>query len=126
MTRPRPRGVLIAAAVGALLVTLVAAALYAPIVAFLAGVAATTAGVVPFPALTVVGATALGAVVVLVLLVLAITRRRTPTAWVLAVCAVLVALALAVVPPVVVVTASAERASEVGPLIADLWSRWTG
>jgi len=125
-TARRPRGVFVATGIGAGLVVLIALGLFLPLVGFLAGTTASTAGLIPFPALSVTLVTLAGAVVVAGLLLLALTRRRTGFAIVWVVLAVVVALAVAVFPLVAVASGSAERASDVAPLIGELWGRLTG
>ena len=80
----------------------------------------------PFPALSVLAVTAVGAVVIAGLLALAVTRRRAPAAWMLAVTGVLVALAVTAFPLVAVVLGSAQRVGEVGPVVVILWQRLSG
>ena len=123
---PRARGVWIATVVGVLVVLLVFTAGFLPLVGFLGGVTATTAGLVPFPFVRVTLVTVLGGVVVLGLLVLAVTRRRTMAAWFPVVLAVLVTLAVTVYPLVAVAVGSADRAGDVWPIITDLVRRVTG
>ncbi|OII31689.1 MFS transporter permease [Curtobacterium sp. MMLR14_010] len=123
---PRARGVWIATVVGVLVVLLVFTAGFLPLVGFLAGVTATTAGLVPFPVIRVTLVTVLGGLVVLGLLVLAVTRRRTVAAWIPVVLAVLVTLAVTVYPLVTVAVGSADRAGDVWPIITDLVRRVTG
>ncbi|BAJ74792.1 permease of the major facilitator superfamily [Microbacterium testaceum StLB037] len=125
-TARRPRGVFIATGIGAGLVVLIALGLFLPLVGFLAGTTASTAGLIPFPALSVTLVTLVGAVVVAGLLLLALTRRRTGFAIVWVVLAVVVALAVTVFPLVAVASGSAERASDVVPILGELWSRLTG
>jgi hypothetical protein len=124
--RPRPRGVWIASAVGALAVLVLAVGAWLPLVGFLAGVTATTAGLVPFPAVRVGLVTVLGVGVVLGFLALAVTRRHTATAVTAVVFALLVAVAVTVYPVVTVAVASADRAGDVWPIITGLVSRATG
>lgn len=123
---PRDRGVWIATVVGVLVVLLVFTAGFLPLVGFLGGVTATTAGLVPFPFVRVTLVTVLGGLVVLGLLVLAVTRRRTVAAWVPVVLAVLVTIAVTVYPLVAVAVGSADRAGDVWPIITDLVRRVTG
>ncbi|MCY1693642.1 MFS transporter permease [Curtobacterium sp. SL109] len=123
---PRARGVWIATVVGVLVVLLVFTAGFLPLVGFLGGVTATTAGLVPFPFVRVTLVTVLGGLVVLGLLVLAVTRRRTVAAWVPVVLAVLVTIAVTVYPLVAVAVGSADRAGDVWPIITDLVRRVTG
>lgn len=125
-SRPRPRGVWVAAAVGAVVVVLLAVAAFLPLVGFLAGVTATTAGLVPFPFLRVTLVALLGGVVVLALLLLAVTRRHSATAWTAVVPAVLVALAVTAFPLVAVAVGSADRAGDAWPVLVELWSRFAG
>ena len=125
-TARRPRGVFVATGIGAGLVVLIALGLFLPLVGFLAGTTASTAGLIPFPALSVTLVTLVGAVVGAGLLLLALTRRRTGFAIVWVVLAVVVALAVTVFPLVAVASGSAERASDVAPLIGELWGRLTG
>lgn len=125
-TARRARGVLLATGVGAGLIVLIALGLFLPLVGFLAGTTASTAGLVPFPALSVTLVTLIGAVVTAALLLLALTRRRTGTAIVWVVIAVVVALAVTVFPLGAVASGSAERASDIAPILGDLWSRLTG
>lgn len=125
-TARRTRGVFIATGVGAGIVVLIALGLFLPLVGFLAGATASTAGLIPFPVLSVTLVTLVGVVIVAGLLLLALTRRRTGVAIVWVVLAVLVALAVTVFPLVAVASGSAERASDVAPLIGELWGRLTG
>ncbi|PZF28088.1 MFS transporter permease [Curtobacterium sp. MCLR17_045] len=124
--RPRPRGVWIAGGTGVFLVLAVAVGGFLPLVGFLGGVTATTAGLVPFPFVRVTLIALLGAVVVLALLLLALTRRHTATATTAVVLAVLVSLAVTLVPVVLVAVGSADRAGDVWPIVAELWTRFTG
>jgi hypothetical protein len=124
--RPRPRGVWIASGVGTVTVLVLAVGAWLPLTGFLAGVTATTAGFVPFPAVRVGVVTVLGVVVVLGFLVLAVTRRHAVTAWSAVVLAVLVGLAVTVSPVVTVAVASADRAGDVWPIITGLVSRFAG
>ncbi|MDQ1085441.1 MULTISPECIES: MFS transporter permease [Microbacterium] len=119
----RPRGVFIAAGVGTAVSAIIALALSLPLVGFLAATTATTAGLVPFPFASVIGVTLLGIVIVVGALLLAVTRRRSRSSWALAVVALLVALAVTVFPLTVVAIGSADRASDVIPLIIDIWQR---
>ncbi len=125
-TRPRPRGVWIAGGIGVVLVLAIALGAFLPLVGFLGGVTATTAGLVPFPFIRVTLAAVVGAVVVLALLLLAFTRRHTTTATIAVVIAVLVGLAVTAVPVVLVAVGSADRAGDVWPIVTDLWQRFTG
>ncbi|MCM3614120.1 MFS transporter permease [Microbacterium enclense] len=122
----RPRGVYIATGVGTALTAIIGLALFLPLVGFLAATTASTAGLVPFPVAAVTGVTLLGIVLVVGALLLAVTRRRPWLSWTLAVIAVLVALAVTVFPLVAVAVGSADRASDIVPLITDLWQRVTG
>lgn len=124
--RPRPRGVWIASGIGIVLVVGTALGAFLPLVGFLGGVTATTAGLVPFPFVRVTVAALLGGVVVLALLALAITRRHTATATMAVVLAVLVSLAVTVLPVVLVAVGSADRAGDVWPIVTQLWQRFTG
>jgi hypothetical protein len=123
---PRARGVWIATVVGVLAVLVVFTGGFLPLVGFLGGVTATTAGLVPFPVIRVTLVTVLGGLVVLGLLVLAVTRRRTVAAWIPVVLAVLVTLTVTVYPLVTVAVGSADRAGDVWPIITDLVRRVTG
>jgi hypothetical protein len=125
-TARRQRGVFVATRIGAGLVVLIALGLFLPLVGFLAGTTASTAGLIPFPALSVTLVTLIGAALAAGLLLLALTRRRTGFAIVWVVLAVAVALAVTVFPLVAVASGSAERASDVAPILGDLWSRLTG
>ncbi|MEV8240585.1 MFS transporter permease [Microbacterium testaceum] len=125
-TARRPRGVFVATGIGAGIVVLIALGLFLPVVGFLAGATASTAGLIPFPALSVTLVTLVGIVIGAGLLLLALTRRRTGVAIVWVVLTVLVALAVTVFPLVAVASGSAERASDVAPLIGELWGRLTG
>lgn len=122
----RPRGVYIATGVGAALTAIITLALYLPLVGFLAATTAGTAGLVPFPFAGVIGVTLLGLVIVAGALLLAVTRRRPWMSWTLAVIAIVVALAVTVFPLIAVAVGSADRASDIVPLITDLWQRVTG
>lgn len=109
-----------------LVVLLVFTGGFLPLVGFLGGVTATTAGLVPFPFVRVTLVTILGGLVVLGLLVLAVSRRRTVAAWIPVVLAVLVTLAVTVYPLIAVAVGSADRAGDVWPIITDLVRRVTG
>jgi hypothetical protein len=122
----RSRRSLVAAATGAVVVVLVALGLFLPLVGLLIGVTASSAGLVPFPGLSVTAVTLVGVVVVAAVLLFAVTRRRPASAWAAAVFAVLVALAVTAFPVIAVAAGSAERVSDVGPLVVDLWQRVTG
>ena len=122
----RPRGVSIATGVGAATTAIIALALYLPLVGFLAATTASTAGLVPFPLASVIGVTLLGLVVAAGALVLGITRRRPWISWTLAIIAVLVALTVTVYPLVAVAVGSADRASDIAPLLTDFWQRVAG
>jgi hypothetical protein len=122
----RPRGVYVATGVGAALTAIIALALYLPLVGFLAATTASTAGLVPFPFASVTGVTLLGLVIVVGALLLAVTRRRPWMSWTLAILAVLVALAVTVFPLIAVAVGSADRASDIVPIVIDLWQRVTG
>ncbi|MBF4602998.1 MULTISPECIES: MFS transporter permease [Curtobacterium] len=124
--RPRPRGVWIAGAVGVVLVAGVLLGAFLPLVGFLGGITATTAGLVPFPFVRVTVVAVLGLVVVLALLATALTRRHTTTATISVVLAVLVSIAVTIVPVVLVAVGSADRAGDVWPIITELWQRFTG
>ncbi|MDT0231889.1 MFS transporter permease [Curtobacterium sp. BRB10] len=124
--RPRPRGVWIAGGIGVVLVAGVLLGAFLPLVGFLGGVTATTAGLVPFPFIRVTVLAALGLVVVLALLALALTRRHTTTATIAVVLAVLVSIAVTIVPVVLVAVGSADRAGDVWPIVTELWQRFTG
>lgn len=124
--RPRPRGVWIAAGVGVLVVLAVALGAWLPLVGFLGGVTATTAGLVPFPFVRITLVTLLGVVLVLALLLLALTRRHTVTSVITVVLAVGVSLAVTVYPVVTIAIASADRAGDVWPIVTDLWQRFVG
>ena len=125
-TARRPRGVLVTTGIGVVLVVLVAAGLFLPLVGFLAGATASTVGLVPFPGLSVTLVSLLGVVVCAGLLFAALTRRRTATAIAWTVLAVVVALAVTAFPLIAVVTGSADRPSDLAPIIGDLWGRLTG
>lgn len=124
--RPRPRGVWITSGIGIVLVLAIALGAYLPLVGFLGGVTATTAGLVPFPFLRVTLVTLLGVVVVLALVVLGLTRRHTVTTVFAVVLAVLVSLAVTAYPVVTVAIASTDRAGDVWPIVTELWQRFTG
>lgn len=124
--RPRPRGVWIASGIGVVLVLGTLLGAFLPLVGFLGGVTATTAGLVPFPFVRVTIVALLGAVVVLALLLLAFTRRHTTTATIAVVLAVLVSIAVTAVPVVLVAVGSADRAGDVWPIVTELWNRFTG
>jgi hypothetical protein len=124
--RPRPRGVWIAGGVGVVLVLAITVGGFLPLVGFLGGVTATTAGLVPFPFVRVTMLALLGAVVVLALLLLALTRRHTATATTAVVLAVLVSLVVTLAPVILVAIGSADRAGDVWPIVTELWARFTG
>ncbi|MDM7892896.1 MFS transporter permease [Curtobacterium caseinilyticum] len=124
--RPRPRGVWTASGIGMVLVLAVALGAYLPLVGFLGGVTATTAGLVPFPFVRITLVTLLGLVVVLALLLLALTRRHTVSSVFAVVIAVLVSLAVTAYPVVTIAVASADRAGDVWPIVTELWQRFTG
>lgn len=122
----RSRQSLIAAVTGTAVVVLVALGLFLPLAGLLIGVTASSAGLVPFPGLSVTAVTLVGIVVVAALLLFAVTRRRPASAWAAAVFAVLVSLAVTAFPVIAVAAGSAERVSDVRPLLGDLWQRFTG
>lgn len=122
----RSRQSLIAAVTGTAVVVLVALGLFLPLAGLLIGVTASSAGLVPFPGLSVTAVTLVGIVVVAALLLFAVTRHRPASAWAAAVFAVLVSLAVTAFPVIAVAAGSAERVSDVGPLVVDLWQRFTG
>lgn len=122
----RSRQSLIAAVTGTAVVVLVALGLFLPLAGLLIGVTASSAGLVPFPGLSVTAVTLVGIVVVAALLLFAVTRRHPASAWAAAVFAVLVSLAVTAFPVIAVAAGSAERVSDVGPLLGDLWQRFTG
>ncbi|MEX0153865.1 MFS transporter permease [Microbacterium sp. LMI1-1-1.1] len=122
----RPRGVFIAAGVGVVLAVLIGLGLFLPLTGFLAATTAGTAGLIPFPVVSVTVVALLGILLVAGALLLALTRRRAGSAWVFAVLAVLLSLAVTVYPLVAVAVGSADRAGDIGPLIVDLWTRLTG
>lgn len=124
--RPRPRGVWITSGIGIVLVLALTLGAYLPLVGFLGGVTATTAGLVPFPFIRITLVTLLGVVVVLGLLLWALTRRHTVTSVVAVVLAVLVSLAVTAYPVVTIAIASADRAGDVWPIVTELWQRFTG
>lgn len=124
--RPRPRGVWVAGGIGVVLVLGTALGAFLPLVGFLGGVTATTAGLVPFPFVRVALVSLFGALVVLALLVLAFTRRHTATATSAVVLAVLVSIAVTVFPVVLVAVGSADSAGDVWPIVTELWNRFTG
>jgi hypothetical protein len=126
LRRPRPRGVWIAGGIGVVLVLGTLLGAFLPLVGFLGGVTASTAGLVPFPFVRVTIVALLGAVVVLGLLLLAFTRRHTTTATIAVVLAVLVSIAVTAVPIVLVAVGSADRAGDVWPIVTELWNRFTG
>lgn len=123
--RPRPRGVWITSGIGIVLVLALALGAYLPLVGFLGGVTATTAGLVPFPFIRITLVTLLGVVVVLALLLWALTRRHTVTSVFAVVLAVVVSLAVTAYPVVTIAIASADRAGDVWPIITELWQRFT-
>lgn len=116
----------IASGIGVVLVLGTLLGAYLPLVGFLGGVTATTAGLVPFPFVRVAVVTVLGALVVLALLVLAATRRHTTTAVIAVVLAVLVSAGVTAFPVVLVAVGSADRAGDVWPIVTELWDRFTG
>ena len=122
----RPRGVYIAAAVGAVVVVTIALFLFLPLVGVLAAATASSAGLIPFPALSVSLVTLLGAVLATGALLLAALRRRAWPAWTLSTVAVLIALGVTSYPLIAVAAGSADRAADIGPVIAEIWQRVTG
>ena len=94
----RSRQSLIAAVTGTAVVVLVALGLFLPLAGLLIGVTASSAGLVPFPGLSVTAVTLVGIVGVAALLLFAVTRRRPASAWAAAVFAVLVSLAVTAFP----------------------------
>lgn len=122
----RPRGVLIATGVGAAVSVLIGVGLFLPLTGFLAATTASSAGLIPFPALSVTVVTLIGILLVLGSLLSALTRRRPGAAWAFAVLAILLALGVTVFPLAAVIVGSADRAADIGPLIAELWARIGG
>lgn len=122
----RSRYSLTAAAIGAVVIAGGTLLVFLPTVGFLAGATASTAGLIPFPAVSVTFVALAGAVVVLALLVAAASRRRPVAAWVLVVIALIAALAVTAYPIVAVVTGSAERVGDIGPVVDELVRRVGG
>lgn len=122
----RSRHSLTAAAIGAVVIAGGTLLVFLPTVGFLAGATASTAGLIPFPAVSVTFVALAGAVVVLALLVAAASRRRPVAAWVLVVIALIAALAVTAYPFVAVVTGSAERVGDIGPVVDELVRRVGG
>lgn len=114
------------AAIGAGIVVVFTLVVYLPLVGFLGGATASTAGIVPFPVVSVTVVTFVGAATIAGLLALALTRRRSGVAWALVALAVVVALAVTAFPLVAVVIGSAQRIGEIGPVISALWQQLAG
>lgn len=114
------------AAIGAGIVVVFTLVVYLPLVGFLGGATASTAGIVPFPVVSVTVVTFVGAATIVGLLALALTRRRSGVAWALVALAVVVALAVTAFPLVAVVIGSAQRIGEIGPVISALWQQLAG
>lgn len=114
------------AAIGAGIVVVFTLVVYLPLVGFLGGATASTAGIVPFPVVSVTVVTFVGAATIVGLLALALTRRRSGVAWALVAFAVVVALAVTAFPLVAVVIGSAQRIGEIGPVISALWQQLAG
>ncbi|SDO47113.1 hypothetical protein SAMN04487848_1050 [Microbacterium sp. ru370.1] len=92
----------------------------------LAGATATTAGLVPFPAVSVSAVTLLGLLVIVALLAASATRRRAVVAWTLAATAVVVAIVATAFPLIAVVAGSADRVGDLGSVIEHLLQRFGG
>lgn len=114
------------AAIGAGIVVVFTLVVYLPLVGFLGGATASTAGIVPFPLVSVTVVTFVGAATIVGLLALALTRRRSGVAWALVAFAVVVALTVTAFPLVAVVIGSAQRVGEIGPVISALWQQLAG
>lgn len=99
---------------------------FLPLVGFLAGATATTAGLVPFPAVGVSAVALLGLLVIVALLVASATRRRAAVAWALAATAVVVAIVATVFPLIAVVAGSADRVGDLGNVVDQLLQRFGG
>lgn len=124
--RSRARGVWVATGVGLVVAVVLFLVAYLPLVGLLAGVTASTAGLVPFPAGSVIAVTVLGGIIVLGLLVVAVTRRHATPAWLASVLAMVVTVGVVVFPVIAVAIGSADRAADFWPTVADIWQRITG
>ncbi|KQO61289.1 hypothetical protein [Curtobacterium sp. Leaf261] len=124
--RPRARGVWFATGTGLVVAVVLFLVAFLPLVGLLAGITAGTAGLVPFPAGSVIAVTVLGGVIVLALLVLAVTRRHATPAWLASALAMIVTVGVVVFPVVAVAIGSADRAADFWPTVADIWQRITG
>ncbi|KEP76392.1 hypothetical protein HR12_00125 [Microbacterium sp. SUBG005] len=131
MSRTFSSGVLIrsrrsaaAALTGGGVVALIVLLGFLPLVGFLAGATATTAGLVPFPAVSVSAVALVALLVIVASLVAAATRRRAAAAWVLAATAVVVAIVATVFPLIAVVVGSADRVGDLGNVVDQLLQRF--
>lgn len=131
MSRTSSRGFLIrsrrsavAALTGGGVIALIVLLGFLPLVGFLAGATATTAGLVPFPAVSVSTVSLLGFLVIVALLAASATRRRAVVAWTLAATAVVVAIAATAFPLIAVVAGSADRVGDLGSVIELLLQRF--
>lgn len=115
-----------AALTGAGVIALIALLGFLPLVGFLAGATATTAGLVPFPALRVSTVTLVGLLVIAALLVASATRRRAAAAWALSVGAMVAAIIVTVFPLVAVIVGSVDRAGDLGVVVRELLQRFSG
>lgn len=125
-TFPRSRHSLIAAVIGAAVIAGGTLLIFLPTIGFLAGATASTAGLIPFPAVSVTLVALTGGVVVVALLLAAAAQRRPAAAWALVVLAMVASLLVTAFPVIAVVVGSAERVGDVGPVIGELARRVGG
>lgn len=122
----RSQGSAAAALTGGGVIAVIVLLGFFPLVGFLAGATATTAGLVPFPAVGVSAVALLGLLVIVALLVASATRRRAAVAWALAATAVVVAIVATVFPLIAVVAGSADRVGDLGNVVDQLLQRFGG
>ncbi|MEW1706384.1 MFS transporter permease [Microbacterium sp. NPDC089190] len=115
-----------AALTGAGVVAVIALLGFFPLVGFLAGATASTAGLVPFPAVSVWLVTLVGLLVTIALLAASATRRRAPAAWAFSATAVVVAVVVTAFPLIAVIVGSVERAGDLGSVVEQLVQRFGG
>lgn len=115
----RPRGALVATAVGALGVVL-AAVLLIGVATLIGSGDGLTAGALVVPVGRIVGVVALGYAVALIGVVLAVRSGSVARSWLSATMAVVVALGVSVYPLVATASAAVDQARDVVPWIIDL------
>ncbi|WP_298871260.1 MFS transporter permease [uncultured Microbacterium sp.] len=115
-----------AAMTGGVVIALIVLLGFLPLVTFLAGATASTAGLVPFPVLGVTAVALIGLLAIVALLAGSVTRRRAPAAWALSATAVVVAIVVTAFPLIAVVVGSVDRVGDLGAVVEQLVQRLGG